>query len=109
VNLGKNKDSSVESIEDFVVGVKSFAPYSDALVICVSSPNTPGLRFVNKLDQFCAPQLMSAKTEVYRTGNSSKIYYRELPRLETKWHYLHRHHENLDCCSRSHLTLMSLN
>ncbi|KAJ7606189.1 hypothetical protein DFH06DRAFT_1287167 [Mycena polygramma] len=44
VNLGKNKDSPAESIDDFVAGVRTFAPYSDVLVVNVSSPNTPGLR-----------------------------------------------------------------
>jgi dihydroorotate dehydrogenase len=44
VNLGKNKASSAESIDDFVSGVRAFGPYSDVLVVNVSSPNTPGLR-----------------------------------------------------------------
>ena len=44
VNLGKNKDSPVDSIYDFIKGVEVFGPYADALVINVSSPNTPGLR-----------------------------------------------------------------
>ncbi|KAM5544300.1 hypothetical protein V8D89_001960 [Ganoderma adspersum] len=44
VNLGKNKSSSLESIDDFVAGVHTFGPYADALVVNVSSPNTPGLR-----------------------------------------------------------------
>ncbi|KAJ7720588.1 Dihydroorotate dehydrogenase-domain-containing protein [Mycena maculata] len=44
VNLGKNKESSVESIDDFVAGVRTFGPHSDVLVVNVSSPNTPGLR-----------------------------------------------------------------
>jgi dihydroorotate dehydrogenase len=44
VNLGKNKDSPEESIDDFVDGVRAFGPYSDVLVVNVSSPNTPGLR-----------------------------------------------------------------
>lgn len=44
INLGKNKTSPLESPEDFVTGVKAFAPYADALVVNVSSPNTPGLR-----------------------------------------------------------------
>jgi dihydroorotate dehydrogenase len=44
VNLGKNKASPAESIDDFVSGVRTFGPYSDVLVINVSSPNTPGLR-----------------------------------------------------------------
>ena len=46
VNLGKNKDAPADSIDDFVAGVKSFGPLSDVLVINVSSPNTPGLRYV---------------------------------------------------------------
>jgi dihydroorotate dehydrogenase len=44
VNLGKNKESPADSIDDFVAGVRTFGPYSDVLVVNVSSPNTPGLR-----------------------------------------------------------------
>jgi dihydroorotate dehydrogenase len=44
VNLGKNKASPADSIDDFVAGVHTFGPYSDVLVVNVSSPNTPGLR-----------------------------------------------------------------
>ncbi len=44
VNLGKNKSSPADSIQDFVDGVRMFGPYSDVLVVNVSSPNTPGLR-----------------------------------------------------------------
>ncbi|KAI0372679.1 dihydroorotate dehydrogenase [Pilatotrama ljubarskyi] len=44
VNLGKNKSSPPDSIADFVTGVHTFGPYADALVVNVSSPNTPGLR-----------------------------------------------------------------
>ncbi|SCZ87503.1 BZ3500_MvSof-1268-A1-R1_Chr2-2g04969 [Microbotryum saponariae] len=44
INLGKNKTSDPDSIEDFVKGVTSLGPYADVLVINVSSPNTPGLR-----------------------------------------------------------------
>ncbi|KAK4049140.1 Dihydroorotate dehydrogenase (quinone), mitochondrial [Microbotryomycetes sp. JL201] len=44
VNLGKNKSSDPDSIDDFVVGIKTLGPYADVLVVNVSSPNTPGLR-----------------------------------------------------------------
>jgi dihydroorotate dehydrogenase len=44
VNLGKNKASPVDSVDDYVKGVTAFGPYSDVLVVNVSSPNTPGLR-----------------------------------------------------------------
>ncbi|SCV70340.1 BQ2448_1734 [Microbotryum intermedium] len=44
INLGKNKTSDPDSIDDFVKGVTSLGPYADVLIINVSSPNTPGLR-----------------------------------------------------------------
>ncbi|MCO5578769.1 hypothetical protein L7F22_032615 [Adiantum nelumboides] len=44
VNLGKNKSSAENDNSDYIKGVETFGPYSDALVINVSSPNTPGLR-----------------------------------------------------------------
>lgn len=43
VNLGKNKES-IDAAQDYVLGVRKLGPYSDYLVINVSSPNTPGLR-----------------------------------------------------------------
>ncbi|KAF8074995.1 dihydroorotate dehydrogenase [Lyophyllum atratum] len=50
VNLGKNKESPADSIDDFLAGVRTFGPYSDVLVINVSSPNTPGLRGLQNRD-----------------------------------------------------------
>jgi dihydroorotate dehydrogenase len=44
VNLGKNKSSPPESIDDYLAGVRTLGPLADVLVINVSSPNTPGLR-----------------------------------------------------------------
>ena len=43
VNLGRNKDSA-DAIADYVVGVRRAASIASFLVINVSSPNTPGLR-----------------------------------------------------------------
>ena len=43
VNVGANKDAS-DRIADYALGVKTFAPVADYLAINVSSPNTPGLR-----------------------------------------------------------------
>uniref|UniRef100_T1J9C3 Dihydroorotate dehydrogenase (quinone), mitochondrial n=1 Tax=Strigamia maritima TaxID=126957 RepID=T1J9C3_STRMM len=51
VNLGKNRDS-IDSIEDFIQGVKKFAPVADYLVINVSSPNTKGLRLLQRRKDF---------------------------------------------------------
>lgn len=44
VNLGKNKTSEEASVDDYVKGVKTLGQYADAVVVNVSSPNTPGLR-----------------------------------------------------------------
>lgn len=45
VNLGKNKETPVESAaEDYVSLMKTFAPLADYLTINISSPNTIGLR-----------------------------------------------------------------
>lgn len=47
VNLGKNK-SSDDEIGDYTIGIRELGPYADYLVINVSSPNTPGLRSLQK-------------------------------------------------------------
>ncbi|KND04856.1 dihydroorotate oxidase [Spizellomyces punctatus DAOM BR117] len=48
VNLGKNKLSSAESNEDYIRGVKDLGAYADYLVVNISSPNTPGLRALQR-------------------------------------------------------------
>ncbi|KXN86599.1 Dihydroorotate dehydrogenase (quinone), mitochondrial [Leucoagaricus sp. SymC.cos] len=50
VNLGKNKESPADSIDDYITGVRTFGPYTDVLVVNVSSPNTPGLRGLQNKD-----------------------------------------------------------
>ncbi len=45
VNLGKNKDTPLESAaEDYLALMRTFSPLADYLAINVSSPNTVGLR-----------------------------------------------------------------
>jgi dihydroorotate dehydrogenase len=43
LNVGANKDTA-DRADDYVDGVKTFAPFADYLTINISSPNTPGLR-----------------------------------------------------------------
>ena len=50
VNLGKNKTSAPDSIDDYLTGVRNLGPFADVLVINVSSPNTPGLRALQSRD-----------------------------------------------------------
>lgn len=44
INLGKNKTSKEDSVDDYVKGVQRLGPYADMIIVNVSSPNTPGLR-----------------------------------------------------------------
>lgn len=50
VNLGKNKTSPEESVQDYVKGVEKLGEYADIIVVNVSSPNTPGLRDLQRKD-----------------------------------------------------------
>ena len=43
VNLGKNK-TSIDEVADYTRGIRQLGPYADYLVVNISSPNTPGLR-----------------------------------------------------------------
>lgn len=52
VNLGKNKTSAPEAVDDFVNGVAKLGPFADVLVVNVSSPNTPGLRSLQRAGIF---------------------------------------------------------
>jgi dihydroorotate dehydrogenase len=49
VNIGKNKDTPLEiADEDYVLLVRAFARIADYLAVNISSPNTPGLRTLQK-------------------------------------------------------------
>jgi dihydroorotate dehydrogenase len=49
VNIGPNKDAA-DRIADFVLGVKTFAAVASYLTINISSPNTAGLRDLQRRD-----------------------------------------------------------
>lgn len=52
VNIGKTKAvPEAEAIGDYVKSAERLAPYADYLVVNVSSPNTPGLRNLQAVDQ----------------------------------------------------------
>ncbi|CAG5135708.1 unnamed protein product, partial [Candidula unifasciata] len=50
VNLGKNK-TSTDAVEDYVKGVNKFGQLADYLVVNISSPNTPGLRDMQRQEE----------------------------------------------------------
>lgn len=63
VNIGKSRVVAVEdAIGDYLTSTRLLAPYSDYLVVNVSSPNTPGLRGLQELDNL-KPLLQAVKAE----------------------------------------------
>ncbi|WP_051426006.1 quinone-dependent dihydroorotate dehydrogenase [Jiangella gansuensis] len=52
VNIGKSKVvPEAEAVADYEASTRLLAPYADYLVVNVSSPNTPGLRDLQAVDQ----------------------------------------------------------
>ncbi|WIE66337.1 quinone-dependent dihydroorotate dehydrogenase [Curtobacterium sp. MCLR17_036] len=52
VNIGKSRVVAVEdAIDDYLESARRLAPFADYLAVNVSSPNTPGLRGLQELDQ----------------------------------------------------------
>ena len=50
INIGRNKDFT-NAIEDYCVGLKTLGPLAHYVTINISSPNTPGLRDLQKRGQ----------------------------------------------------------
>ncbi|KAJ2998528.1 Dihydroorotate dehydrogenase (quinone), mitochondrial [Globomyces sp. JEL0801] len=61
INLGKNKLSPADSHQDYIDGIQKLGSLADYIVINISSPNTPGLRALQRREPI--EQLLSlAKT-----------------------------------------------
>lgn len=55
VNIGKNKDTPLESaVEDYVTCAQALSPLADYVVVNLSSPNTPGLRQLQEPEALAA-------------------------------------------------------
>ncbi|MBU6234417.1 MAG: quinone-dependent dihydroorotate dehydrogenase [Alphaproteobacteria bacterium] len=65
INIGKNKDTE-DAAADYLALVTRFAPQADYLTINISSPNTPGLRDLQK-PEFLLPFMREAKTKAGNT------------------------------------------
>jgi dihydroorotate dehydrogenase len=66
LNFGPNKDTPPDRVaEDYAALTRRLAQFADAIVVNLSSPNTPGLR------EFQAPERMRAIVEAIRTALSS--------------------------------------
>ena len=70
INIGANKDSR-DRVEDYVSGIEAFADVANYFTINVSSPNTPGLRDLQKpdaLDDLLARVLGARDTQAAKFG-----------------------------------------
>lgn len=73
INIGKSRVTAVEdATADYLVSTGILAPLADYLVVNVSSPNTPGLRGLQELDQL-APLLTAVKSAAGSTPLLVKI------------------------------------
>ncbi|MGY4856686.1 quinone-dependent dihydroorotate dehydrogenase [Cryobacterium sp. AP23] len=73
INIGKSRVTAVEdATADYLVSATALAPIADYLVVNVSSPNTPGLRGLQELDQL-APLLRAVQAAAGRTPLLVKI------------------------------------
>lgn len=62
VNIGKNKDTPLESaVDDYVACAEKLGPLSDYVAVNLSSPNTPGLR------QLQEPEVLAGLLRAVRT------------------------------------------
>ena len=75
INVGANRDAD-DRVADYVAGIRAFADVADYLTINVSSPNTPGLRDLQKpeaLDDLLARVLDARDTAAGRKPVLLKI------------------------------------
>jgi dihydroorotate dehydrogenase len=55
INIGKNAVTSLErAVDDYAAAYEKLAAYADYVVVNVSSPNTPGLRTLQKTERLAA-------------------------------------------------------
>ena len=81
VNLGKNRDT-IDAAADYIEGIRRTAKFADYLVVNISSPNTPGLRDLQRranLEALLRP-LIAAREE---TGRRPPLLVKIAPDLTT--------------------------
>ncbi len=75
-NIGKNKDAT-DAVADYAQGVMAVYPYADYITVNISSPNTPGLRALQKREA-----LVELLTALRETGEGcARAHKRKTPML----------------------------
>lgn len=81
VNIGKNKATAAEDApRDYATAARLLAPLADYLVVNVSSPNTPGLRSLQSVDQL-RPLLVAARDAIAEAGAATPLLVKIAPDL----------------------------
>jgi dihydroorotate dehydrogenase len=82
VNLGKNRDTA-DAAADYVAGIRGIAGLADYIVVNVSSPNTPGLRDLQRrsLLEALLPRLIAARDA---TGPGTPLLLKIAPDLSAQ-------------------------
>lgn len=81
VNIGKSKITpAADAAEDYVASTRLLAPHADYLVVNVSSPNTPGLRDLQAVDQL-RPLLEAVQRTVEEGGRAVPLLVKIAPDL----------------------------
>lgn len=85
VNIGKNKDTPLESaVDDYVTLIKTFVPLAGYLAVNVSSPNTPGLRSLQRrqaLVDLLGPVNAARKEQEVQLGRKVPVLVKIAPDL----------------------------
>jgi dihydroorotate dehydrogenase len=82
INLGANKDSA-DRVADYVRGIAAFADVADYFTINVSSPNTPGLRDLQRADALddLLARVLAARDEQIETFGHKAVLLKIAPDL----------------------------
>ena len=84
VNLGKNKTTpESEAAKSYALGATELGPYADYLVINVSSPNTPGLRDLQKGSSLVRilRDVVQARDQLLLSSKKTELSKKSLPVL----------------------------
>lgn len=88
INLGKNKDTTVErAVDDYLTGLQRVYEYADYITINISSPNTPGLRtlqYGDELQNLLAPLKAEQQKLAEQHGKYVPLAVKVAPDLTTE-------------------------
>ncbi len=85
INIGMNKDQTAPA-DDYKQLIRALAPFADYLTVNISSPNTPGLRDLQKRDFLLAlmDDLRAVRADVCADDNPPPIFVKFAPDLSAE-------------------------